>query len=1093
MSAFNPALSDATLLDEELAVAPMSAAQRQLWFLQKMNPECRAYNVTAIFRLHGELDIEALRRAIRHVVGRHESLRTTFALKDGQPVQQISGQTPSDEVLLAFEDLETMPEGERTALIQRTVEREGARAFDLERGPVFSCRILRRAATEHLLIVALHHIISDGWSIGVLIRELKILYAAEVTGGAAALPELPIQYADYSAWQQQRILDGEMDSDLEWWRRELEGAPTILQLPSDRPRPSVQSYRGAQVQFELGPVLSSELKRFGRQEQTTLFMSLIAAFAVLLYRYTGVCDLLIGTPVANRLHKELHHLIGCFVNPVVVRVRLGAAVTFRELVKQVRSTALDAFEHQELPFERIVQALAIGPEPSHNPLFQVMFLLQNNDVPEPSVGALQVEECPGSSHSSRFDLSLSMEESASGVRGFWEYSSDLFDPVTIQRMTRHFVALLGALLRSPAEAVATVPYLSREEISEIESWGVVEHPYGRCEPVHQLFERQVLRSPHALAVAHAGRSLTYAELNAYANRIAWRLQAAGVGLDDLVGICSERSLDWIAGLLGILKAGAGYLSLDPRYPADRLRVMIQDANPRFTLAGEGLASLFQGSGVEVANLAGEDAISGETPSNPEPRGRADSAAYSVYTSGSTGTPKAVVMCHGALFNLVCWHHRTYRITANDRATQFSRMGFDASAWEIWPYLTRGASVHIVDEEERLSPERVQGFMIDHAITIGFAPPVIAESLLNQPWPPETRLRALLTGSDRLIAYPPEGLPFRYYNHYGPTEAAVIVTAGPVDPETKAASPPSIGRALDNSRILILDEHLQFTPALRSAELYIGGEPLARGYLNRPALTAERFVPDPYSSQPGARMYRTGDLARYSASGAIEFIGRNDRQVKIRGFRVELGEIEVLLMQQPGIESAAVVLRESSGNQQLAAYLLANGTPPAPSVLRAALRRSLPEFMIPADFVFLDRFPVSPNGKLRREDLPPIEAASAPVETLVAPRGALEEKIAAIWRDVLGVSIPGVHDNFFDLGGQSITAVKVQELLRQRLNLAVPIVELFRNATIAELARYVNSDSGAEKAVASGRSRAAQREEARGADRRGRRREQGDRA
>lgn len=1086
MSAIGSAQPGTAHWMESFDIAPMSAAQRQLWFLQAMNPECRAYNIAAVLRIRGTLVIDALRAAIPRLVERQEALRTTFGLDDGKPVQKIAAHAPPVEMLCGFQDVEALPSQQQAGAIKDLVRREAARAFDLEQGPLFFCHVLRRAVDDHILLVTLHHIISDGWSIGILIRELKELYAAEAAGAPAALPELPIQYADYAVWQQQRFENGDMESQAAWWTRELQGAPTVLHLPSDRHRPAVQSFRGAQFRLDFDIRLTAQLKQFGRQEQATLFMTLIAGFAVLLYRYTGQTDLLIGTPVANRPQKELHGLIGCFVNAIVIRVQLGATVTFREVARQVRRTSIEAFEHQELPFEQLVQRLGITPEPSRNPLFQVMFLLQNNERPEPSAAGLQIEECDGRSASSRFDLSLSMEEIQGGLSGFWEYSSDLFEPETIRRMTAHFQALMAGLLREPDQPVSTVPYLDEQEIAQIENWNATARPYAISELAHQLFERRASEFPDNRAVLQGNRAVTYRELNARANWIAARLKAEGIGVDDLVGICSERSIEWIAGLLGVLKAGAGYVSLDPRYPADRLRFMIEEAKPRVALVGKGLAALFEGSGVTLWILGDEDASSA-AELNPAPMGRPDSAAYVVYTSGSTGRPKAVVVCHRALLNLIQWHTRTYHVKADGRASQFARMGFDASVWEIWPYLAVGASVHIVDEQDRLSPKEVQRFLIENEITVGFLPPVVAESLISGPWPGNTRLRALLTGSDRLVAYPAEGLPFRYYNHYGPTEAAVIVTAGPVDPTTDANVPPSIGRPVDNTQILLLDDNLELTPVLRTAELYIGGDALARGYLNQPKLTAEKFVPNPYGPQPGARMYRTGDLARYRATGELDFIGRNDRQVKIRGFRVELGEIEAVLCRQPGIESAAVVLRESAGHDQLAAYLIAHGPRPSDATLRAAMRQALPEFMVPTAFVYLDEFPLSPNGKLRREALPAPEDLPTPAREMAAPRGELEEKLASIWREVLGVPEVGIHDNFFDVGGQSVKAVQVQDMLEQRLGVKAPIVELFRNPTIAELAQYLGASETSAQPVATGESRAVQRKEMR---ERGRRRPRG---
>jgi amino acid adenylation domain-containing protein len=849
-------------------------------------------------------------------------------------------------------------------------------------------------------------------------------------------------------------------AQLAWWRRELEGAGFLMELPADRRRPPAQSGGAAQHVFALDASIASELMRWQREEQATAFTTLFAAFAALLFRYTGLTDMLIGTARAPQASRSLHEVTGSLASAVVIRVRFGAAASFRELVRQVRARSTAAFEHQGVPFESLLVELGVVAQPSHHPVFQTA-LLECTEMPAPPGGILSVDPCDTAAPPPRLDLSLSIEQTRSEIRACWEYNTDLFESATIDRATTHFKTLLASLLRVPDQPLAAARYLDAAEVSVLEGWSGGLRKACASRPVHRLFEHHARVAPWSLAVAQGGTSVSYAELNTWAERIAARLRLTGVKRDDLVGICAERTIGWIAGLLGILKTGAGYLSLDPRYPPERLRLMITDAGLRAVCVGEGLTGPFETSAAVLLDLdrcRDEEPAQTPTPetAGPAVQELANSAAYAVYTSGSTGRPKAVVLCHGALSNLIRWHTETYRITPADRASQFARMGFDASVWEIWPYLANGASVHILKEEERLSPRDVVRFVIDNRITIGFFPPVIAESMLVQPWPPEVALRALLTGGDRLLTHPPRGLPFRYYNHYGPSEATVTVTAGEVLPRGAAAAAPTIGRPLDNARVLLLDDNLERVPALCTGEVYIGGDMLGRGYLNQPALTAERFVPDPFSDRAGARMYRTGDLARYEADGEIAFVGRSDGQVKINGFRIELGEIESVLMQQPGIEGAAVVVRESAGQTQLAAYLVARDEKASDDELRTALRRGLPEFMVPAFYAYLDQLPLTPNGKLMRAALPEIEPAppAGGVSATGLPASELERGLAAIWEEVLQVPAVGVDHNFFDLGGQSITLVRVQELIRQRLEVHVPIAELLRNGTISELAQYL---------------------------------------
>jgi amino acid adenylation domain-containing protein len=1048
------------MAEEDAYVVPTSFAQQRLWFLNQLQPESTAYNVPAAVQFKGTLNREALERCLSEIICRHETLRTTFGVEDGQPVQIIAQLPKTAGSLLREIDLTRLVDNERRAEVFRLAHEEASRPFDVSRGPLVRATLLRLSDTEHVLLFTMHHIISDGWSMGVLLDEISKLYAAYATGRESPLAELPVQYADYAAWQREYLQGEVLDQQLSYWREQLRGAPTLLNLPTDRPRPPVQTFKGAQEQFVLPQKLSDRIKTVALQEGATLFMMLVAAFNALLYRYTGQPDILIGTPIANRKRAEIQGLIGFFVNTLVIRSKMSDEMRFRELLAQVRRNSLDAFLHQDVPFEMLVEQLQRAWELSYNPLFQVMFLFQNTPRSPLKLPGLTLSDLEVDSGGSKFDLSLSMIEAPQGLNGFIEYNVDLFEAATIKRMIGHFENLLEGVATNPDYQLFDLPLITDAERQQlIVTWNDTRRDYPKQRCVHELFAEQAAKKPEAVAISDEQREMSYGELDQRANRLAHRLRALGVGPEDLVGICATRSAEWVVGLLAILKAGGAYVSLDPTYPKERLAFMIEDARVRVLLTQRVLTELPEHR-AEVIYLDDDYQENGNEKDDdpPSPRATAENLAYVVYTSGSTGRPKAVVTTHGSLLNLVFWHHRVYSVTPADRATQVARMGFDASVWELWPYLTCGASVHLLDEETRMSAAKLRDWLIAKRINIGFLPPVLAESILYQEWPSDVRLRALLTGSDKAVLYPPASLPFAYVNHYGPTEATVIVTSAVIAAQERTDGAPLIGRPLDNTQIYLLDRHLNLVPVGVPGELHIGGAHLARGYLNRPERTAEKFIPHPFATDPGARLYKTGDLARYRSDGQIEFLGRLDHQVKIRGYRIELGEVEALLCEHAAVESAIVIVREDTpGDKRLVAYVVSDAQQPASGPeLRAHLREKLPEYMIPAAFVMLDKLPVTPNNKIDRHALPALDATRPHLDqTFVAPRTELEQIIAELWQQALNVERVGLHDNFFDLGAHSLIVVRVHNDLKQRLDREIPLIEMFKNASVSALAKYLS--------------------------------------
>ncbi len=1041
---------------EDLDSFPMSFAQQRLWFLDQFEPGSPLYNIPATLRIAGPLNVEALKRSLNEIVRRHEVLRATFVTENGHPVQTI---VPELNLPLPVIDLQRLPREEQTARVMRLAIEEAQCPLDLTQGPLMRASLLKLDGEEHILLLTVHHIAYDGWSTGVIIQELGAFYDAFSHGRPSLLPELPIQYADYAHWQRQWLQGEVLDSQMAYWKQQLDHLAPTLELPIDRPRPSVQSYRGAHYSFELSRNLYEKLLALSRQENVTLFMTLLAAFQTLLYRYTGHEDISVGTPIANRTRLEIEGLIGFFVNTLVMRVDLGGKLGFRELLKRVQEVTLGAYAHQDVPFEMLVDALQPDRDMSHSPLFQVIFDLHKAPLENLRLGDLKLSLLDIETGTAKFDLMLMMEEGVGRLGGLLEYNTDLFDETTIKRMARHFQTLLEGIVTDPDRSLSMLPLLTEAEKSQLlVDWNATTVDFAQDQCIHQLVELQVKERPDAIAVTCGEEALSYAQLNCRANQLAHYLHKLGVGPGTLVGLCVERSPELVVGALGVLKAGGAYVPVDPLYPEERLVFILEDTRSPvlLTQAHLGLGAL--ASGVQVICLDADwGLIAQEREDNPTSRVTQRDLAYVIYTSGSTGWPKGVQLEQKGLLNLVYWHQRAFDVSWMDRVSQIAGPGFDASVWEVWPYLTAGASIHIPSDEIRALPDKLRDCLVSEAITISFVPTPLADSMMLLDWPSDIALHTLLTGGDKLHGNPSPNLPFELVNNYGPTEDTVVATSGVVPPKESVESAPSIGRPIANTQIYLLDACLQPVPMGVPGELHIGGTGLARGYLNRPELTAERFIPNPFSSEPGARLYKTGDLVRYRPDGNLEFLGRIDHQVKIRGFRIELGEIETVLRKHPALKETMVMAREDTpGDRRLVAYVVPEEEPSPAGELRRFLKEKLPEYMVPSAFVTLEALPLTPNGKVDRGALPSPDWTRPELErAFVAPRTPVEEVLSGIWAQVLGVERIGVHDNFFELGGHSLLAIQLVSRLREAFQVELPLRDLFETPTVADLAERID--------------------------------------
>ncbi|RCJ36667.1 non-ribosomal peptide synthetase [Nostoc punctiforme NIES-2108] len=908
---------------------PLSFAQQRLWFLDQLIPNNPFYNIPLALHLTGSLKLAALEQTFNEIVQRHEALRTTIVVQKGQPVQVIN---PTLTIPLPIIDLRQLPQAEREIQARRLTTQEAQRPFNLSTDSLLQVKLLWLDETQYILLLTMHHIVSDGWSIGVLIQEIAALYTAFASNQPSPLPKLTIQYADFAYWQRQWLQGEVLKKQLSYWQKQLDGI-SMLNLPTDRPRLAVQTYQGARQPLQLSKSLSKALLALGQQEGVTLFITLLAAFQALLSRYTQQEDIAIGSPIANRNRSEIEGLIGFFVNSLVLRTDLSGNPTFRELLSRVKEVALAAYAHQDLPFEKLVEELHPERNLNQNPLFQVVFALQNAPMKALELPNLTLSPLPFETETMRFDLEFHLWEpntqnglwadSSEGISGFVIYSTDLFDDVTIARMLGHFQTLLEGLVANPEDRIAHLPLLSESELHQLlVEWNNTQanYPQDRC--IHQLIERVAEQNGEATALVFGDEQLSYKELNIRSNKVAHYLKKLGVKTEVLVGLCVERSFNMIIGMLGILKAGGAYVPLDPSYPSERLNFMLEDAQVSVLLTHERWLECLKNYNLQIICLDKDwEIIYQEIEDNLTSKVTVDNLAYVIYTSGSTGKPKGVKIEHRGLLNLVFWHQKAFAVSPLDRATQISGVAFDACGWEIWPYLSIGASIYIVDDETRRSPDYLRDWLVSKAITISFIPTPLAEKVLLLDFPQNAALRILLTGGDKLNQYPLASHSFQVFNNYGPTENTVVTTSGHVSVKNKDNLAPVIGCAIANTKAYILDKHLQPVPVGVSGELYISGDGLARGYLNHPELTAESFIYHSFTNKLKARLYKTGDLVRYRVDGNIEFLGRLDDQIKIRGYRIELGEIEAILSKHPAVQQTVVITREDEQEKRLVAYVV----------------------------------------------------------------------------------------------------------------------------------------------------------------------------
>ncbi|HEX2091396.1 MAG TPA: amino acid adenylation domain-containing protein, partial [Longimicrobiaceae bacterium] len=1058
---------------------PLSFSQERLWFLDRLEPVNAYYNIATAVRLRGPLDAGLLERSLGEVVRRHESLRTVFGTVGEEAVQVV---VPPAGFVLPVQDLAALPEDGREETMLRLVREEARGPFDLERGPLLRARLLRLAAGEHVLHLTLHHIVGDAWSFGVLWRELSRAYSAAAGGDTSPLPELPVQYGDYAAWQREWLRGEVLERQLAYWRGTLEGAPALLELPTDRLRPSVQTHRAGEHFFTLSSALSDALREASRREGATLFMTLLAGWQLLLARWSGQDDIVVGTPIAGRTRAETEGLIGFFVNMLALRTDLAGDPTFGELVRRVRETTLGAYAHQDVPFEKLLEELKVERSLSHSSVYQAMMVLHNAWSDTPDLLELEASPVRVGTASAVVDVELAMREGPEGITGSLVYNADLFDEATVASHVEHFHLLLEAAAADPARRISTLaPLVEAERRLQVVEWNRTERAFPRDRCAHGLFEAQAERTPDAPAFISGGKTLTYGELNRGADRLARRLRARGVGPESRVAICVERGPEMLVAVLGTLKAGAAYVPLDPGNPAERLAYALEDSGATVLLTQERLRDGLPEFAGQVLPLdeAGEDADAPTHPAReragkPSPR----NAAYVIYTSGSTGKPKGVVVEHRSLVNFAEAARAEYGIGAGDRVLQFASLSFDASAEEIFPALFGGAALVPRTEEmlrtipaflERCAEEGVT--VLD--LPTAFWHEVVVELEQGEGVVPPC-VRLIIIGGERAL---PErvaawrarvGSRVRLVNTYGPTETTVVATAVDLaDSPARACaalplSPVPIGRPVANARAYILDREMRPVPVGVRGELYVGGEGVARGYLGRPELTAERFAPNPFAGEPGARLYRTGDVARRRRDGELEFVGRADFQVKVRGFRVEPGEIEAALVRHPRVQEAVVVAREDEpGRTRLVAHVVpapaspAAGPAPGAAELRTFLKGSVPEYMVPSAFVLLDRLPLTSSGKVDRRALPePGEAGSGGAH--LSPRTPTERAIAVIWSDVLRVERVGAHDDFFALGGHSLVATRVASRVREALGVELPLRALFEAPTVAGLAERVDA-------------------------------------
>ncbi|HWW19888.1 MAG TPA: amino acid adenylation domain-containing protein, partial [Steroidobacteraceae bacterium] len=1055
------------LIQDRSAPLKLSFSQLRLWFMAQMEGGDTAYHISLGVRLGGELIESALQHALDRLLVRHEVLRTSFEVVDGEVFQKIASE---QKFLLVRHDVSALEQPQER--VDELVGVYSSKAFDLRRGPLIRGCLIRRAPQDHVLLLSMHHIVVDGWSVGILSRELSTLYQAYAQGLEDPLRPLAVQYADYAAWQRRWLMGAVLTEQVEFWRETLSGAPALLELRTDHKRPAQQSFEGALVDLEIDEALTVALRALSRRQGTTLFMTVLTAWALVLSRLSGQQDLVIGVPSANRARKEIEGLIGFFVNTLALRIDLSGSPTLEQLLQRVKLVALAAQDHRELPFEQVVDLIKPARSLAHTPIFQTMFAWQSEQQAKFDWPGMSAEPVRIARKKAKFDLTLSLAESGGRIVGGLEYATALFDRQSIERFGGYLRRVLSEMVSEIGRVASSIPMLSDQERHQLlVQWNetAVEYPRDQC--VHQLFEAQVRRDAKAIAIVYENQTLSYAELNAQANQLAHRLRELGVIPDSRVGICIQRSPEMVIGLLAILKAGAAYVPLDPGYPSERLAFMLSDSAPLAVLTHEPAGAALQAA---MAALSPQPALlnlSAPTwqqhcSEDPDPRSIGllpTHLAYVIYTSGSTGQPKGVMIEHENLVNYLGWALTAYRVGQGAGAVVNTSVSFDSTITSLYLPLLCGRTVVLVREVDELEELELQLQRRPNLSLVKISPTHL--NTLGQRFRvarPNLSLAAIVVGGETLLPSTVElwqsiAPTIRLINEYGPTETVVGCSYFDIPVDWDAAAAVPIGRPIANTKIYVLDLHQQPVPIGVVGEIYIGGSGLARGYWNRPELSRERFVQDPFNSDPAARLYRTGDLGRWSASANLEFLGRNDRQVKIRGYRIELEEIEAQLLCHPKIAQAAVLTREDSlGEKQLLAYYICNGAGHADaSDLREHMRSALPKYMLPVAYVPLESFPMTPNGKLDRAALAPPGTMAYGVREYEAPEGEVEQVLAEIWLDLLAIGRVGRLDHFFDLGGHSLLALQMISRVEHRFQIEVPIRLVFMSPELAQLAARID--------------------------------------
>lgn len=1041
----------------------VSYSQQSLWFFDRLNPDNPVYNIPNAFRIKGKLDINAVESALNEIIKRHEILRTTFGDQNGKPVQII---TPDLQWRLKVTDFQKYQGLEAKEKIRERINEDAWRAFDLEKGPLWRFNLYNLSPEEYLMTFTIHHIISDAWSNVLFFTEFFKLYEAFTAGSRLDLPSLPIQFGDYASWQRRRFDDRKiLEPLLTYWKKQLAGY-SILELPTDHPRLLTPSFAGSSQTILLPGDLSAKIKELCASQDITIFMLLLAVFEILLYRYSGQEDVIVGTVVANRSQPEVSGLIGFIMNTLVLRNDLSGNPTFAELLQRVKNITLDAFTHQELPFDLLLEELKPERDISRTPLFQVMYIHQNATDTELQIQGLQMRSLEIQNKAAPFDLRLITQETPAGILCRLDYCTALYKDSTILVMLNHYRNLIEGVVADSSTKIGELPLLSAAEQHQIlEGFNNTTVPYPTDRLIHELFEEQVRSGPDRTAVVFEGQPMTYLELNQRANQLAHYLRKLGVGPDVTVGVCLERSFEMVISLLGILKAGGAYVPFDPNYPQERVEYMIENAKVKVLITVTSLLERIPGSDRVVICLDEEETkILQENCVNVDSGVSKDNLAYIIYTSGSTGLPKGAMNTHWGLLNHKLWMQEAYQLTQEDRVLQKTPFSFDVSVWEFfWPLIT-GATLVMARPEGHKDPQYLIKIIVEQGITIIHFVPSMLSIFLEQPNVRDCiSLRQVFCSGEALSI----NLLHKYravfkipiHNVYGPAECSDVSTAW-TDDGAESVKVVPIGKPISNVRVYILDQYRNPVPIGVAGELYVGGVSVGKGYINNAKLTKERFLPDPFSPNLGPKMYKTGDLARFMPDGNIEYLGRSDFQVKIRGFRVELGEIEQLLSEYPRVKGNAVIAQEKeNGEKYLVAYIVSqDGQRIETTAIREYLRNKLPQYMVPSAFVFMDRLPLNPNGKLDRKALPAPDFTSVTGNDYVAPRNEIEAILADIWKEVIGIAEIGINDNFFEIGGHSLLLTQVNSKMTEVFKREFSLIEMFTYPTISALAAYVAGDA-----------------------------------